>query len=56
MNDWINLLDVLCDVLILGDVVGGGDGVVRGGGPPAQEVAEYSVEQSGPGTRGRTWS
>ena len=30
LTDWINLLDVLCYVLILGDVVGGGDGVVRG--------------------------
>lgn len=32
LNDWIHLLDVLRDVLILGDVVGGGDGVVRGEG------------------------
>ena len=32
LNDWIHLMDVLCDVLILGDVVGGGDGVVRGEG------------------------
>lgn len=32
LNDWIHLLDVLCEVLILGDVVGGGEGVVRGEG------------------------
>jgi len=32
LNDWIHLLDILCDVLILRDVGGGGECVVGGQG------------------------